>query len=103
MVRSAQPLVAIFVVFVAAVLVSMAGGCGSKNNGSPGDDGFGDDGPQTFGGDSGGSGGSSSGGVWSSSGGGGPLFDPGDAGGGHSRAVGSGQPARAGLGLPLAA
>ena len=80
MVRSAQPLVAIFVVFVAAVLVSMAGGCGSKNNGSPGDDGFGDDGPQTFGGDSGGSGGSS-GGVLSSSGGGGVIFDPGDAGG----------------------
>src|SRR5580698_6279971 len=79
MVRPAQPLVAIFVVLTAAVLVAMAG-CGSKNNGDSGDNGFGDDGGgQTFGMDSGGSSGSS-GGVLSSSGGGGPLFDPGDGG-----------------------
>jgi len=66
MVRSAQPLVAIFVL-AAGILLSMSGGCGSKQNDAGGID-NGDNGPggpdaETFGGESGagGSGGSSGG------------------------------------------
>jgi hypothetical protein len=87
MVRTAQPLVAMFIL-AAAVFVTLSGGCGSKNNGLPGDDGTsGDDdsGTSMFGTSSGGGNGSSGGGGGSS----GSFVPTGDSGVGAMCPAGS--------------